>query len=451
MNRKSILIVVIVCTVLVSGVGSSTQQPQYDSQIAAQQQLPADSYVVEQGEFCEPIEPMSSGGSVESFYEYRSHDTHPPSVERQYSSYGTTHLQRNDTSLLFLHDGPDGISLVMVHGRLGGETDGGTVTFELVGVPPESDWAVQDDNYSSDTNMDEFERGGGWANASWVWQDARTDGGAIRGGLDREFAVTVRPAFNNASRFSTGGDLYDPDFDPDGEISDWEILSESTDDPDRLSLPSLDEPVTIRTGTCDGPSVTYDRTDSGIAVTVDEAGSDEPITLQTSSGSSDDVQFERIELSSVNEEFDLGSENRRPDDLSASPDSVEPFAYLTVTSDGLAADTGATVTFKVAKDRLDRSSTEPEDVALYERDDGAWRQTSTAILDESDDSYTFLSNVSTVSGYAVAPSQPETSDSTDGSPNIDDDSDSTSGFNVVITIGAVLLLVGARAKSAGDE
>jgi hypothetical protein len=450
MRGRTVLLVAFVCMIPIGTVSTAVQQPQAGSTIADQQeQPPVDSYVVEQGDYCEPIEPLSSGESVESFYDYRSHETHSEGVPRLYSSYGTTDLQENDTSVLFLHEGPNGTSLVTVHDRLGGDFDGGTATYEIAGLPSDSGWAVEDDTYTGESNVDEFRRGEGWASASWFWQDNRTDGGAIQGGIDGEFAVTIHPAFNDESQFSdddVGSELGD-----DAVIDDWKVLSGSADSPDRLTLPSLDEPVTIRTGTCDDPAVTYERTDNGITATVEGTGADGAVSLQALSGTNDDAQFERIDVSADGDEFELSFENTPPEDLPDSPEGVVSISYLTVTSDGLPADTSATVTFSVAKDRLDVSSTEPQEITLYERDGDTWRQTPTRLAEETDTSYRFVANASTVSAYTVAPARPDPNQSVDQTPAGDGGSDSMSGFGIAGTAGAVLTLIGLWAVRFRDR
>lgn len=251
MTVRRILSVVLIGMLLVGGIGSTTGHIDLTgaSSSAQQRASTTDSYVIEQGSFCQPIEPLSSDETIESFYEYRSHETHPEGVERFYSSYGTSQLQRDDTSTLFLYEGPDGLSLGMVHDRLGGESKGALVTLEFTGLPKESEWVVKDDNYTGETRMDEFDRSDGRASASWAYQEGRTDGGAIRGGLDGEFAVTVHPRFNEDSEFADA-DLPVSGLPESDGIEEWAVASGSAENPERTSLPSLDEPVTIRTGTC---------------------------------------------------------------------------------------------------------------------------------------------------------------------------------------------------------
>lgn len=408
MTGRRVAVVAVVGLLLVGSIGGAAQQSPGGAQPTPQTAPPTDSYVVEQGSFCEPIEPVSSGETIESFYDYRSHETHRDAddTDRAYSSYGTTELQRDDTSVLFLHEGPNGTSLGTVHDRLEGETTGGLLTLEFVGLPHDNEWAVRDDNYTGETRMDEFDRGDGWASASWAYREGRTDGGAIRGGLDDAFAVTVRPAFNDDAEFASAewaasddSELYDG-----GEIDEWEIVGGSAESPERTTLPSLEEPVTVRTGTCDDPSITYDRTDGGLVATVDGAASDDRIALQPTTGTDDGVRFERVELTGVEGNASVGFESRFSELSGSSPEGVEPLSYLTID----ASETGnasATVTATVEKDRLEEHNLEPEEVTLYEydRDGDEWTETETSISDESEDAYRFTAETTSASTVAVVP------------------------------------------------
>ncbi|MFC6728924.1 hypothetical protein ACFQDG_09760, partial [Natronoarchaeum mannanilyticum] len=110
------------------------------------------SYVVEQNGVCRPIEPFGSGGTVASFYDYRSNVTTGLDSQPGRSSYGTESFQSANGSVLFLHEGSDGLSLGVVHGQINGSDDdgqttgsGGRATMEFVGLPADAEWAVRDD------------------------------------------------------------------------------------------------------------------------------------------------------------------------------------------------------------------------------------------------------------------------------------------------------------------
>lgn len=203
-----------------------------------------DRYSVVQAGECHEIEPIGDGTrTVSQFYDYRSPFTQPDGWE--YSSHGTTHLQEDDTSIMFLHEGSDGLSLVIVHDQYDGSSDGGAATFQIDGLPEEGDWAVEDDNYSGYVDGEyieadaEWDHGDDWSRITWVWAAERTDGGAFNGGLDDAFSIQIDPAFNDLADFREGP----------GEISEWQVLSAPEDNPERTSL-LLNQPVEIRSGGC---------------------------------------------------------------------------------------------------------------------------------------------------------------------------------------------------------
>jgi len=397
------LTIAVIGLLMIGGIGSAAGQTHSTSGPSEQLSAPpADSYVVEQGSFCQPIEPLSSDETIKSFYEYRSHETHSDDVERLYSSYGTTHFQHDDTSSLFLYEGPNGLSLGMVHDRLGGESEGALVTLEATGLPHESEWVVKDDNYTGETRMDEYERGDGWASASWAYQDGRTDGGALQGGLDGEFAVTVHPRFNEDAAFASA-DLPVSGIPESGGIEEWDVLSGSAENPDRASLPSLDDPVTIRTGTCEEPSVTYDRTSDGLTADVTNAAPDDSVGVHPTRGTGNGVRFERIEVTGIDSDASLTFESHFSEVSETPPADVEPLSYLTVTEQSGTSNASATVSFTVSKDRLEERGLEPDEVALYEQRGDEWTAVETTVRNESDGEYHFEADVTSLSRLAVAP------------------------------------------------
>ena len=200
-----------------------------------------EGYSVVQGDRCIPVQPIGDGNqTVEEFYDYRNPATDPESYT--YSSHGTTHLQEDDTSIVFLYEGSDGLSLVLVHDQYDGNTSGGALTAQIDNLPEEGEWVVEDDNYSSylDTRqLEEWEHGDNWSRITHVWSDERTDGAAFNGGLNEGFAIEIDIAFNDDADFR----VYD------GEITDWEVVSAPEDDPGRTSL-DMDEPIVIRSESC---------------------------------------------------------------------------------------------------------------------------------------------------------------------------------------------------------
>jgi hypothetical protein len=217
---------------------------------AAARSEESSQYVVEQGDRCIPITPLSTDQTAEAFYDYRTPNTSPSGDA--YSSYGTTDLQRSDTSICFLYEGPEGLSLVALHDELSENGNGGAVTFRLdVENPERGAWVVGDDDYDAPTNYDSFTpTAGGWR-VDWTWAGGRSDGGVYRP-LGDDFAVTIDPAFNEGAALY--GDHYE------GEITDWQVLSGDRSDPDRVSL-ALDRPITIRPGSCGEPTTTTTEED----------------------------------------------------------------------------------------------------------------------------------------------------------------------------------------------
>lgn len=244
------------------------------------------SYQVVQGEQVVPIEPIEGDQPVEEFYDYRHPeigDRDHPFWGRSFSSEGTVEYQQDDASILMLYDGPEGVSLVAVHDRYHDNqsqgTTGGSVSWELSGLPEDGEWAVIDDDYgwvSDDEEkddifyLDEDHRAGAAGNdgepprdvdamMSWVWLTSRTDGMAFRG-IGTEPSITIDPAFNSDS-YHRYGDQRRADEPPDrpgmgerynGTIDDWQLIVPAGDGEfDRISLQQLDEPVEIRSTASD--------------------------------------------------------------------------------------------------------------------------------------------------------------------------------------------------------
>ena len=266
------------------------------------------AYQIVQGSQVIPVEPIVGNESVEAFYDYR----HPyvgsrddPSWGRSFSSRGTTEYQQNDTSMLMLYEGPQGVSLVAVHDKYvdGSQgTDGGSISWTVSGLPEGGEWAVIDDEYGWLTNAEQKDdifrlgaahRAGAPGNdgappgdadalLSWVWSTGRTDGVAFRG-LGTDAAVVINPAFNDDS-YHRYGDRRRPDVPPNrpgvgegynGTVDDWEVVVPTTDSDgereiDEVDLDSLDEPIVVRsTSTPPAPrsvSLETDRIEPGDSV-----------------------------------------------------------------------------------------------------------------------------------------------------------------------------------------
>ncbi|MFC6727956.1 CARDB domain-containing protein, partial [Natronoarchaeum mannanilyticum] len=207
---------------------------------AAIQEDDSQTYAVTQGDQCITIQALGNGSqTVEEFYDYRNPETHdgPNNV---YSSYGTRDLQRDDTTTMFVYEGSEGTSLVVIHERVGGDSDGGAVTMQFDGLAENSEWAVKDDLYNGTRpggNLDEWSHSGTSARATWAYTDGRNDGGALRGfGED----VTVTPYFNDRADFR----------EYPGDITEWEVVSAEDGEYNRSSLDSMTEEVQVLAGGC---------------------------------------------------------------------------------------------------------------------------------------------------------------------------------------------------------
>ncbi len=203
------------------------------------------NYSVLQDGDCTTISTFGDGSqSIEDFYDYRTPETDPSSYT--YSSLGTMDLQQDDTSILFLYEGTEGTSLVLVHDRVYGGTNGSAVTMQFEGLPEEGEWVVEDDSYSDDLSGgpdDEFDHEETSSRITWVFGDNRTDGAAFRGGLDDDVEITIDPAFNDNADFR----VYP------GEITEWQALSSGGDGTERTSLDF--QPIELRSGPCSSSDV----------------------------------------------------------------------------------------------------------------------------------------------------------------------------------------------------
>ena len=218
------------------------------------------------------VEPIQGEEPVEEFY-----DATTASGDGE-SSVGTTRYQQDDKSVLMLYEGPDGVSVVAVHDRYHETrtegTPGGSLSWNVSGLPEDGEWAVLDDDpgqlsgddaHDDQFYIDEDHRRGvsepdgeppGEADAllSWVWSTGRTDGVAYRG-LDSDVSITVTPDFNGES-YHRYGDQRRPDVSPDdpsapagynGTVDDW-VAVVPTDDAafDTEDFHHTHEPTTIR-------------------------------------------------------------------------------------------------------------------------------------------------------------------------------------------------------------
>jgi len=211
-------------------------------------------YRLVQGDTCVPIRPMSRQVPADAFYDYQLPQKHVSDANGasvgdtvQYASAGTTDFQRAQTSILFLYQGPNGLSLVVVHGSVQ-SSDAGAVTFRISGLPENGSWIVKDDLYrdpdtndKASTNYDRWDTDGTDHRIDWTWGSSGTDGGVFRG-LGDDFEVVIDPAFNGDAA------LYDQHY--EGTVTDWELLNGSADNLERISL-GKDEPIRITADSCE--------------------------------------------------------------------------------------------------------------------------------------------------------------------------------------------------------
>lgn len=180
------------------------------------------SFVASQGKTEYEITPLNTGETIEEFYGLWEGPTA--------ASQTSTGIERSNTSLLFLWDGPNGLSLAVIHDKPSDGT-GGSVKFEFTGLPTDSgEWVVMDDPPTTTSDFD----GPTDTEIEWVWAEDFNDGGAFRGGLDEDPNITIDPNFNFK------GD--------DRRLTDWQLVTGDAADPDRTSL-SMTEPVTIKSRT----------------------------------------------------------------------------------------------------------------------------------------------------------------------------------------------------------
>jgi hypothetical protein len=224
-TRRSILGALGAATVAPSAVGSAggTQ---------------GTGYTVTQDDACQPIEPVSyRDASVEEFYGY----TIDGDEGRPWSANTPVDLAESDVSKLFLYEGPDGLSLVVLHDtpEHGDEETGGAATFTFRGLPEPGEWVVKDDPADASAEIWDDRSGDGWS-VHWAWKGDYTDGGAFRG-LGDGFSVEIEPAWGR-----------DAEIDPlePGTIDSWVVVSGDPEDPDRFEL-DLEQSVTIESGSCE--------------------------------------------------------------------------------------------------------------------------------------------------------------------------------------------------------
>jgi hypothetical protein len=245
-------LVAVALTVMV--VGSLAVVP---GSVAAQENT---TFIVQQGDTCTEVTPLGDGSqSVEQFYDYTVLDD-----KANYSSLGTTDIQQDQTSQLFVYRGSEGLSLVFLHDEIN-EPYGFVATADISGLPSNGEWVVEDDNY---TNRDDtFEYTDTSAHIEWNSNGGRTDGAVFRGlGSSDYRTITVDIAFNDAvDRYPFEEWSGSPS---DNEIERWIVRS---GDGSTTEL-DMDSPVKISPGSCSGGVSTFTATPDGTDATTTDSG-----------------------------------------------------------------------------------------------------------------------------------------------------------------------------------
>ncbi|WP_227356790.1 hypothetical protein [Haladaptatus salinisoli] len=275
LNRRSYLLAAAGVAGTLAGVSSVLADESHPGDDFEAGDIGRSAFVLEQGDACLPLAVVTSDENlpVEEFYDYRSSDTDPTGW---YSAYGPAKaFEQAGNSVLYLYDGPNGTSLVFMHGKRGGDS-GGAVTLDFSGLPADGEWAVTDDQYNATTNYDRFERSGDDSTVDWTWAtDPRngggSDGGAFRGVTD-DAEVRIDPAFNEEARLY--GEHYV------GEVERWNVLVADADEPRWFSL-DMETPVVVRSGECAGSGTPPTRTTTASPTTTPTTTTTPPRTTRT--------------------------------------------------------------------------------------------------------------------------------------------------------------------------
>ncbi|WP_136717247.1 PKD domain-containing protein [Halorientalis salina] len=219
-----------------------------------------ESFAIRQGGECYEVRPLGDGTqTIEDYYNY--------STAADFSSAGTTALQDNQVSNLFVYHGSEGYSLVFLHDEYADDAaHGSTLTMEFSGLPADGEWAVRDDYYTIDnqTQDDDYTIEETYTKIDWKWTDDRTDGGAFRGlTASEEVSITIDPAFNEAADhwgdwYSAGGD---------DRVESWRLYT----DRETTQELEMDSNVTVTRSSCDSTAPSAELEASSGSVPVDES------------------------------------------------------------------------------------------------------------------------------------------------------------------------------------
>lgn len=241
------------------------------------------TFHVSQNGQCYSVSALGDGSqTVEEYYDYRN-PSNSDEYNYTYSSHGTTDLQENQVSNVFVYHGSEGFSLVMVHDELDVDGQdapyGSTITFEFSNMG-DGEWAVRDDNYTDDSGNqqdDNWDTSGSNHVVDWMWAEHRTDGGAYRGIADEE--ITINPGFNQEAS-EWGNWAYSDD--ADNETKAWKLLgNQSEHDLD------MSESLTIAQGDCSDDTEPSTDPTADFSVSDDTVANDETVTFDANNSSDD--------------------------------------------------------------------------------------------------------------------------------------------------------------------
>jgi len=219
-------------------------------------------YTVEQGSLNEEIVPLSNGNTVEEFYGYNGFFSNTP-----------TNIERDNTSAVFLWDGPKGLSLVVINGKpTSGNFFRWNVKLKFEGLPIEDGkWVIMDDvsDFYSETDT----------TVKWNWYGKANDGGAFRGGLDGEFEINIEASSYLPSFFG---------------VSNIQFLSGNPADPKRIPL-ELWREFTIK-GSCRiEVDISIKPSDETTPINPNRQGGYIPVAILNN----DDIDLDRVDFDSL--------------------------------------------------------------------------------------------------------------------------------------------------------
>lgn len=393
-------------------------------------------YYVQQGNQCMPIQTFGNGSTeVSEFYDYRYPELNDDGSinqssfpENDYSSYGTQDQQRSQYSRLFVYEGTQGTSLVVVNDQLNdGNATPSNVTFEM--SQNSLQWAVKDDEYPGrfGTPDDNFSQ----TRVYWQWGNQRTDGGALRG-LESEDSLTITPTLNESmqgieflsannetmsleeSEFTIVRSAENPCADSGTQTTTPDQGSDNTTTPDQGSdnpTSAPDQNAGDDGGDSDSNSgsgaqavsaVTTTGTSSSAQIVPPPNGGTVSVPLPT--GSTNGVTFQDaavdVTANSLSFQFQSNVSSDAPDGSAA---DIQSWAYLDMTAQGSEADvTTADVSFTVTEEALNASGVAAENVTVMYQDGNSWSEANVTVDGEGNDGrYAFVATVPAESTLAV--------------------------------------------------